>query len=318
MEELPRFDELPLTAEGARSAWGVFGPTDNVGTINLLTPDRIAQAAQLVRKGAVFPLDTPVDYFTPPISPARAAPRHTIIHRPGTASFDDLVDNFYLQGASQWDSLAHVGYDVDAFYNGVTEADVYAGRNTIDHWAKRGIVGRAVLFDMVRARASVGRPYDPGTTVAFDVEDLEVAREIGGFELETGDIILLYTGVDEWYASMSDDDRRARFPNRDVTFPGIAHSEEICRYLWDHHVAAIASDTMAVEEWPRDPDPTHIYGNLHRILIGQFGMALGEFLWLRDFAQDCANDGCYEAFFTASPFYVPGGIGSTTHALAIK
>jgi hypothetical protein len=39
---------------------------------------------------------------------------------------------------------------------------------------------------------------------------------------------------------------------------------------------------------------------------------------MKDLADDCAADGRYEMFFTSSPLYVRGGIGSTTHALALK
>ena len=135
--------------------------------------------------------------------------------------------------------------------------------------------------------------------------------------MKTGDILLIYTGVDEWYRTMSDADRHALFPAKGwVTMAGIAHTEAVCRYLWDHHIAVIASDTVAVEVCP--PDLTHIYGSLHPILIGQFGMMLGELLWLRDLAADCAEDGVCEMFFTASPIHVIGGIGSTTNAMAIK
>ena len=34
--------------------------------------------------------------------------------------------------------------------------------------------------------------------------------------------------------------------------------------------------------------------SLHNMLIGQFGMALGELWWLSDPAADCAADGVYE------------------------
>ena len=90
----------------------------------------------------------------------------------------------------------------------------------------------------------------------------------------------------------------------------------MCEYLWDLHIAAIASDTYAVEAFPPDRgDPT---GFLHRMLIGQFGMALGE-LWRTDaLAADCAADGVCEMFLTASPWHAPGAIGSPANAMAIK
>ena len=105
----------------------------------------------------------PVDAFSPPIAATRGIPRHHVLHTPGTIGFDDVYDNFFPQGSSQWDSLGHVGYAPDAFYNGATEDDVATGRrNTIEHWARHGMAGRAVVLDMVRTLADDGTPLRPG------------------------------------------------------------------------------------------------------------------------------------------------------------
>src|SRR5690348_3345216 len=58
--ELPSYEQLPIR-EGAPAgaAWGVFGDTDQVGTINLLTPERVKQATGFVRSGRVFSLNLP-------------------------------------------------------------------------------------------------------------------------------------------------------------------------------------------------------------------------------------------------------------------
>ena len=315
MTDLPSYEELPLAPEGGRSGWGVFGPDDSVGLFNLLTPERVADAARLIRKGAVFPLDAPVDAFSPPIVATRGVPRHRVLHEPGAIVFDDVHDNFFPQGSSQWDSLGHVGYSPDAFYNGATEEDVASGRrNTIDHWARRGIVGRAVVLDMVRTMADAGRPYDCGSNAAFSVEDLELARRRAGVDLVPGDILLLHTGFAAWFGNQTPRARAALA--RDVRTPGLAQGEEMCRYLWDCHVSAIVSDTFAVEAVPFDrSEPTAF---LHRILIGQFGMGLGELWWTEDLAADCAEDGVYEVFLASAPMNAPGGIGSPANALAVK
>ena len=62
-------------------------------------------------------------------------------------------------------------------YNGATEQEVLAGtRNTIDHWARHGLAGRAVLLDVERAMRDAGLPYDPGGSSPIGVADLELAR----------------------------------------------------------------------------------------------------------------------------------------------
>lgn len=57
MTELPDYADLPPAPQGGRSGWGLFGAGDNLGLVNLMTPERIAAAARLVRRGQVFCLD---------------------------------------------------------------------------------------------------------------------------------------------------------------------------------------------------------------------------------------------------------------------
>src|SRR5271166_2752497 len=97
MTGLPNYDELPAAPEGGRSGWGLFGADDNVGLLNLLTPERVLDAARLIRRGAVFPLDAALDAFVPPLVASRGIPRHRVLHEPGTIAFDDVYDNFYPQ-----------------------------------------------------------------------------------------------------------------------------------------------------------------------------------------------------------------------------
>jgi kynurenine formamidase len=316
--ELPDYADLPPAPNGGRSAWGLFGADDNVGLVNLMTPERIAAAARLVRRGQVFCLDMPLGSISPPLAPFRTPPRHQVLHQPGTAGFDDVYDNFYPQASSQWDSLAHVGYAHDQMYNGATEQDVLAGaRNTIDHWARHGLAGRAVLLDVERAMRDAGRSWDPGASSTLSVDDLELARRQAGVEYAPGDIILLHTGFAAWYVQQPQRVRNRLF-GKPAT-PGVEHSEAVCEYLWNSHAAAIASDTFAVESFPADMSAeAHPFGFLHNVLIGQFGMALGELWWLSDLASDCAADDVYEMFLVSTPMNAPGGIGSPANAVAIK
>jgi len=260
----------------------------------------------------------PLGSVSPALATFRGPPRHRVLHQPGSAGFDDVYDNFYPQASSQWDSLAHVGYAPDQMYNGVTEGEVLAGaRNTIDHWARHGLAGRAILLDAERAMRAAGRPYDPGDSIAIGVDDLELARRQAGVEFAPGDIILLHTGFAAWYVGQPSHVKHRLHGN--VVSPGVAHTEAVCAYLWNSHAAAIAADNFAVEVFPADyRSAAHPFGFLHHVLIGQFGMALGELWWLADLARDCAADGVYEMFLVSAPLNAPGGIGSPANAVAIK
>ena len=316
---LPAYEELPAAPRGGRSAWGLFGEEDSVGLLGLQTPERVAAAARLVRTGEVYSLNAPATVPEPPLF-RRGAARHTLITNDGRAFFDDKLDNYYPQGSSQWDSLAHVAYGADQFYNGVTAEDVTVRRrNTIGHWASRGIAGRAVLIDVDAALGGAGTGFDPASPRAISAAELDAARAAAGVDWQPGDVLLLHTGFLGWHVRQEVAVREAMAERGALRNVGLAHDEEMARYLWNAHVAAVVSDNPSVEVWPADmTDAAFPFGYLHRVLIGQFGMGLGELWWLEDLALSCRRDGRYEMFLTAAPINVPGGVGSPANALAIK
>jgi kynurenine formamidase len=176
---------------------------------------------------------------------------------------------------------------------------------------------RAVLLDAERAMRAAGRPYDPGEPVPIGVTDLELARRQAGVELAAGDIIFLHTGFAAWYLRQPIQVKNRLHGN--VAAPGLERTEAVCEYLWNSHAAAVACDTFGVEVFPADRSAkAHPFGFLHTILIGQFGMALGELWWLADLAADCAADGTHEMFLVSAPMNAAGGIGSPANAVAIK
>ena len=317
---LPAFAELGLGKGGAPSPpWFLFGASDSVGLVNLQAPERVRAAARLVVTGEVFSLNAAVDAIDPPFF-SRGRLRHSVFPTDNDSAFDDKLDDYYPQASSQWDSLAHVGYRSGTFYNGASLGDVVEKhRDTIDHWARRGIAGRAVVLDVEAVLGGAGQGFDPGSARAVTVDELEAARRAAGVEWQAGDVALVHTGYLAWYLGL---DREARaemaVPGR-LRAVGLEHSEAMARYLWDAHVAAVASDNPALEVWPPDTsEEAWPFGFLHRSLIGRFGMAIGELWWLQDLARSCRNDGRYEALLTSAPIHVVGGVGSPANALAIK
>jgi hypothetical protein len=316
-EGLPSFDELPVAPDKPpRSAWGLFGDDDQVGTLNLLTPERVAAAARLVRRGQVFALNWEMELPHPPLF-FRETLRQTIKRlRPYT--HDDVYDNYNPQSSTQWDGLTHYGHRRYGFYNGVTAAEItgQAGtRNGIEHWARRGIAGRGVLIDFARWAEQQGLAFDPGARSEITVEQLQAAAAAQGVRFQTGDILIVRTGWIAWYLALS---ARARFflaHKWPVEAGGVRQGDETLRFLWDQHFAAIASDCPSFEAYPpADPD----IGPMHETIIGLWGMPIGEMFYLEPLAADCAQDGVYEFFLTSAPLNKLGGVASPPNALAIK
>lgn len=319
---VPAFDDLPLGADGVVSAWGLFGADDSIGRLNLITPETVREAIQLVRRGMSFGLDAPIDEFDPPLDATRSPARHRVLKggTDGVQDLDDVLDDYFPQISSQWDSLAHIAAQPNVFYNNRSVDDILTeGRNTIDHWTKRGVVTRAVLLDLPRARELVPDVI-PDTThgpVSISVEVLEAIRRATRMEFSPGCALVIRTGFLEWYRGLDSRNRVALSAN--LAAPGLEHSENMARYLWDSGASAVVSDSFATEVWPPDESSSASpFGFLHRVLIGRLGFAIGELWDLEELARDCDLDGVHEFLLVSAPLHVRGGIGSPANAIAIK
>jgi kynurenine formamidase len=329
VDTVPTYRELTGRVDGPPgSSWGLFGPDDQLGTLNFLTAEHTAAAAALVRRGVTFNLDYPLNTFVPSIAGTRPPTEHHIFannpnHR------DDWLDSFYLQSTSQVDGLRHIRHPRHGFYGGVPDSSIGVGTPDlgIQLLAERGIAGRGVLLDAVRYFADIGRPLDFTTMVRFTPDDLDAIAAHCGVTVHPGDIVLLRTGfAEEWVRRTVS--QRAE-PRAGAT--GLDQSEDVLAWLWDHQVAMVAADNGGLESFPVRPDsgwvdpdeplpergPSH-NGMLHRPLLALLGMVIGELWKLDELAADCAADGRHEFLLTVKPLNVPGGVGSPPNAMAIK
>jgi kynurenine formamidase len=330
--DVPTYRELLARADGPPgSSWGVFGPDDQLGTLNFLTERATARAAGLVASGRVYNLDYPLNTFVPSIAGTRpAAEHHMFANNPNHR--DDWLDSFYLQSTTQIDGLRHMRHPRYGFYGGVRDEAVEVGRPElgIQLVAEKGIAGRGVLVDLPRYFSAAGRDYDITTNQMIWPSDLDAALAAQGVALESGDILLLRTGWSGYYLKLSPAEQD-RFRRGGMRAPGLGQSPEMVEYLWDHQVVMVASDNAGVEANPVNPDsgfvipgeelpargPSH-NGMLHRPLIALLGLLLGECWKLDELAAACAADGRYEFLLTAKPLNLIGGVGSPANALAVK
>ncbi|TFY97288.1 cyclase family protein [Ramlibacter rhizophilus] len=129
------------------SHWGEFGPDDQRGRLNLVTPEKVLQGVAEVREGRTFCLSLPLDVpGGQSLNRRRIAPRRFAVIRDGQSagqqgfcwSYDsedpdltDVVNDdvvlMSLQYSTQWDSLAHMGSRFDADGDGVAEMVFYNG-----------------------------------------------------------------------------------------------------------------------------------------------------------------------------------------------
>jgi kynurenine formamidase len=295
--------------------------------VNFIQEAERREAAKLVRRGATFGLDLPLDAFAPPLIKTRKAPEHTVFSN-GVCHRDDHAD-IYMQASTQIDSLKHMRHHHHGFYNGVSDESVTAGeRLGVDQWARDGVVGRAVLADLPRHFERIGRaPTDHAEGEAYDIDLIEACLAAQGVKRRAGDILLLRTGWLDYYFNQLDDPARSAMPAQ-LRSAGLAQSEKTLEYLWDTRVSVIGADNVGVEAVPAmagsklnldvPPGAGIGPGLMHLSLIPLMGFLLGELWWLDDLAADCASDGVYEMMLTMKPLFLVGGAGSPANAIAMK
>lgn len=317
MAETMNIETVRALAKKLRN-WGRWGATDELGTVNFITPAKVKAAAGLVRQGKVISLAIPFDSNGPQTGfGGRVNPLHSMLQDggdivngaqdflPGLRYCDDAI-TMPLQCATQWDALSHIYFD-GKMYNDrgpeqVTSSGARANAITV---LKDKIVTRGVLLDIPRLK---GKPWlEPGE--AIYPADLDAAATAAKVRIESGDIILIRTGQ---MAQVRDRGSWGDYSGGSA--PGL--SLTCAEWLATHEIAGYATDTWGTEVIPNEtPD---VFQPLHCVAIVNMGMLVGEIFTMEALADDCAADGVYEFLFVAPPLPITGAVGSPINPQAIK
>jgi len=313
---------VALAGQPDGNNWGKWGPDDEHGSLNYITPDKVAMAAKLVIKGKVFNLAIDLKPNTPGWTGRTYRHTFDFIFNPpgdGVGAADDAIA-MHQQYSTQWDGFGHFFFNGKTF-NGHDVATTLtvggATKNSIHNWAEK-IVARGVLLDVARYKGvdNLERGY------IITPADLEATARAQNVTVGSGDILLIRTG---WMNVL----RKHAWPmrgNEPVEFgePGIGL--QAVHWMKRKEIAAVAFDSMAGEAIPFDPEalekvtdagdfrafPVHV-----ELLVNQ-GIPLGEIWDFDALATDSAADGVYEFLLVAPPLRIVGGIGSPLSPLAIK
>ena len=327
------------------SNWGDFGPDDQLGRLNLITPERRRAAAAEVREGIAFCLSLPLD-----------CPRNVVLHprrKPPELGFflrgDDPTMNYpmaraapgqddvvcddkaviSLQFSTQWDSLCHIGALYDGHGDGRCEATYYNGYRANEH-----VLGPV---DYLKDRAAKPEPYGAmalgietiaatglqGRGVMIDLfahvglERVAVGYDLlmhilaaDGVEVEPGDVLCFRTGFDRALLARYADPQSPFDQHRCAGLDGA--DLRLQQWIDESGVAALISDNEAVEILPATSVPdghgTHI--PLHHLCLFKLGIPLGELFLLSDLADWLRAHGRSRFLLTAPPLRLPRAVGS--------
>jgi kynurenine formamidase len=291
--------------------WGRWGPDDERGALNYITPAHVRAASALVRSGRTITCGWPLDTVAGPDNPKPVVHHMTMLQDAdigdggGRLRFtcDFVGIEFHGDAHSHIDALCHVVYD-GKLYNGlpVTAAvsSVGASRQTMDV-AKDGLVSRGVLIDIPRLRGTGW--VEPGEAVMR--EEIEAAEQAQGVHMGEGDIVLFRTGharkrLDQgpWDAA------NAKAGVHTTAMP----------LFWERQVAAIGYDGDG------EAVPSNCEGvmyPIHAIGVNAMGLYFLDSLYLEDLAAACVQAGSSEFLCVIAPLRLAAGTGSPVNPIAV-
>lgn len=287
------------------SNWGRWGKDDQKGTVNLITPAKVKQAASLAKSGISVSLEHPLNTMR---AEDNSSPlTHTMTNTgenpvAGAYAMDRYEISYHGYGHTHMDALGHAFLN-GKMYNGYPQSAVTkegAGKNDIAAF-QNGVVTRGVIVDIPRFK---GVPFlEPGQ--AIFTEDLEAWEKKTGVKIGSGDAVFIRTG--RWAR------RSAKGPwNAGQILAGLHVS--VVPWLRQRDVAILGGDGAS------DVMPSQVEGvsqPVHFLMLIAIGSPLFDNCDLEAVAETAARLNRYEFMFSAAPLAVPGGTGSPINPIAI-
>ncbi|KAG8530276.1 uncharacterized protein KY384_004777 [Bacidia gigantensis] len=267
------FSSLPLDPTGPPgNAWGRFGPHDQLGTLNLITPSVVAAAAGEVRSGVRVSLDwcTVIFlYLTPNTLNFPAQPSHP-------------------------PALLHA-----SLIPAATIAIAQAG----------GITTRGVLLDYVAFAGRHSIPLSPFTSTPIPLSHLHQLVTEYAITFRPGDVLFIRSGFTQAYNTLCPDDQRilveTGLDGGDAgDFAGVEATQDVCEWIWEHEIAAVAGDAPAWEVAPLGGRDRKGF-RLHEWFLAGWGMPVGEMFDLEELAGVCEQEGRWSFFVCSMPLKTP-------------
>jgi len=284
-----------------------FGPDDQIGNLNYVTPAKALAASKLVTRGKAYRLGIETNKDTPAygtrtfaitvLQPGQAG--GAVLGPTKTTYNDDIITGWVGIG-SQIDGLGHAGID-NLYFNCNNAADFTMpdGLKKLGIQNVPAVATRGVLLDM----AGYFNTDIVKEGTAFNRAEIEGAMKRQGItSIEKGDVVLFYTG---WQKLLGKDNKRFISAN-----PGLGR--EGARYLASLEVAMVGADTSNFEVIPFEKDAG--FYEVHQILLALNGIHILENMNTEEMVKDQA----WEFLFTLGPPRITGGVQANINPIAIN
>jgi kynurenine formamidase len=299
-----------------------WGPNDQTGATNRITPAVTKAAAAEIQTGNVIVMSYPLTDGVPLFGSRFTK---TILTATSLAPGASYGENELTYMEDTWLSQSHVGTHLDGMGH-IGRKDCYYNRTPMgkyinqNNMTKLGLehlksfATRGVILDMVKVYQQAGKLktnpacrkpcLDKGTVIT--AADLQAALKMYNVTLREGDIVTIHTGWGDLFE---------QFPAKNAEFnsgaPGIG--KEAANWLVQQKVVAVGSDTWVVEVIPpENPKEAFI---VHNILLTDNGIHIIENVRTDLMAAEAATTNRATFFFSMT---VPKAVGMTGNFVGIE
>jgi kynurenine formamidase len=281
------------------SNWGRWGRQDQMGALNLITPDKRKSALKLVREGVSVSLAREVEKSKAPDVDQPFAHRMNITS--AEWSGDEYSVFYHGYAHTHMDAPCHMAIG-GRMYNGFSRDEVKqtgCEKLAVSNF-KNGILTRGVLIDIPWLK---GRPFlEPGEAVTL--ADLEEWEKRSRVKIQPGDVIFLYTG--RWK-------RRAEKGPWPVSQQAAGVHALTAKWIKAKNVAMVGSDASFDVLPSQVPGFTH---PMHALLLVAMGVPIFDNCDLEALSAEARKRSRWDFLLTAAPLAVPGGTGSPLNPIA--
>ena len=253
---------VPFAASAASDCTpSKWGPNDEIGAANYVTPTQVLAATKLVKLGQSHPLGIVIDSSTPAFPPRTVALQ---VVQPGQHNGRGLAQDFGWDVVYN-DDLAQLWFGVGPQIDGLGhlgEAGLYYNCNKAEDFIhitglkKLGVhnipplIGRGVMIDMAKH-------FGVETMAAGQVigsADIKAAARAQRVSIRQGDVVLFHTG---WTDGMLASDPKAWGSGE----PGL--NNEAMAYMASLNPMAVGADTWGVDVVPPPEGDKVFYGHVY-------------------------------------------------------
>jgi kynurenine formamidase len=290
------------------SNWGRWGKDDELGTFNLITPEKRRQATRLVREGISISLAHNLEKEVFPDNPTPFK-QEFLMGTDGKmragAAMDVISSTYHATTTTHMDSLCHYifegktynGWEIEKYHQATPTRPGFGEgpgcmKNSILGF-KDGLLTRGILVDIPLMK---GVKYlEPG--VAVTVADLEAWEKYAGLKIGSTGRFLRRAERGPWPAATQ----------------SAGFHVSVMPWMKQRDVALLSSDSV------EDVQPSNIEGfprPIHMVAINALGMPLIDVADLEEVAKVAARLKRWEFMLTVTALPAPGGSGSPVNPTA--